>query len=90
LPVFIALVSCPLVAVLGIRPGRRRLFGTAHIGPQVWLAAGLFALVIVLLEEARNIWVRRRPAQAITRTAPHEVSHGRPILENEVKKRGRP
>ncbi len=36
------------------------LFGTAPLGPEVWLLAASFAAVIWMLEEGRKAWLRRR------------------------------
>ena len=48
-------------------PAGNRLFGTAPVGPEVWLLAVLFAASMWILEEARKLWLRRtaRPDQAV-------------------------
>ena len=40
-------------------PAGNWLFGTAPIGPEVWLLAGFFAALMWALEEARKVWLRR-------------------------------
>ncbi len=47
------------LAIVYTPPGHW-LFGTASVGFGVWLAAGLFTLAILGLEEARKAWLRRR------------------------------
>ncbi|MBT9612736.1 MAG: cation transporting ATPase C-terminal domain-containing protein, partial [Burkholderiales bacterium] len=40
-------------------PAGNWLFGTAPIGPQVWLFAICFAVLMWVLEEMRKAWIRR-------------------------------
>ncbi|NCS65822.1 MAG: cation-transporting P-type ATPase, partial [Betaproteobacteria bacterium] len=47
------------LAIVYTPPGHW-LFGTASVGFGVWLAAGLFTLAMLGLEEARKAWLRRR------------------------------
>ena len=44
-------------------PAGNWLFGTAPIGPEVWLLAGLLAALMWALEEARKAWLRRTVAR---------------------------
>jgi len=37
-------------------PAGNRLFGTAPVGPEVWLLAVLFAASMWILEEARKLY----------------------------------
>ncbi len=49
-----------LIAALVYTPWGQTLFGTAALPPQAWLAMLPFAALLLLLEEARKAWVRRR------------------------------
>jgi calcium-translocating P-type ATPase len=40
-------------------PAGNWLFGTASIGPEVWLLAGLLAMFMWAIEETRKAWLRR-------------------------------
>ena len=40
-------------------PAGNWLFGTAPIGPQVWLYAAGFAVLMWVVEEVRKAWLRR-------------------------------
>ena len=55
-------IAAELVLILGIvyTPAGNWLFGTAPVGPEVWLLALVFAAAMWLLEEARKAWLRLR------------------------------
>ena len=59
-----ALILPGIAAELGMilfivyTPAGNWLFGTAPIGPEVWLLAGFFAALMWALEEVRKIWLR--------------------------------
>ncbi|HEX8978634.1 MAG TPA: cation-transporting P-type ATPase [Parasulfuritortus sp.] len=61
-PLLLPAVAAELGAVLFIvyTPAGHWLFGSAPLGAGTWLAAILFALAMLALEEARKAWVRRR------------------------------
>jgi magnesium-transporting ATPase (P-type) len=48
-------------------PAGNWLFGTAPVGPDVWLLAAAFAAAMWVLEEARKLWLRR---SALRRAGP--------------------
>jgi len=48
-----------LILFIVYAPAGNWLFGTAPIGPQIWLAAVSFATLMWALEEARKAWLRR-------------------------------
>ncbi len=54
-------IGVELAAILGIvyTPVGNWAFGTAPIGLHVWLWAGVLALAMLALEEARKTWLRR-------------------------------
>ncbi len=60
-----ALILPGIAAELGMilfivyTPAGNWLFGTAPIGPEVWLLAGFFAALMWALEEVRKAWLRR-------------------------------
>ena len=49
-----------LIAFIVYTAAGNWLFGTAPVGNEVWLLALLGALLMVVLEEARKLWARRR------------------------------
>jgi magnesium-transporting ATPase (P-type) len=53
-----------LLALIAYTPPGNMLFGTAPIGPAVWLFTLPFALGMLLLEECRKWLVRRRSARS--------------------------
>ena len=55
-----------LILFIVYTPAGNWLFGTAPLGPEVWLLALVFAAVMWVLEEARKLWLRRT---AVARTA---------------------
>ncbi|GEJ55991.1 cation-translocating P-type ATPase [Anaeromyxobacter diazotrophicus] len=60
-PLMLAGVAVEVTLILAIvytRPGAW-LFGTAPLGPEVWLQAALFALSMWALDELRKVWARR-------------------------------
>ncbi|MBI5911996.1 MAG: cation transporting ATPase C-terminal domain-containing protein [Betaproteobacteria bacterium] len=52
-----------LILFIVYTPAGNWLFGTAPIGPEVWLLAGFFAALMWALEEARKVWLRRMSVQ---------------------------
>ena len=48
-----------LILLIVYTPAGNWLFGTAPIGPEVWLLAGCFAALMWGVEEARKAWLRR-------------------------------
>ena len=60
-PLILLGIVAELVLILGIiyTPAGNWLFGTAPIGPEVWLLAVAFAALMWALEEARKAWLRQ-------------------------------
>ncbi|TAK66589.1 MAG: cation-transporting P-type ATPase [Betaproteobacteria bacterium] len=52
-----------LILFIVYAPAGNWLFGTAPIGPEVWLLAGFFAALMWALEEVRKAWLRRMPVR---------------------------
>ena len=52
-----------LILFIVYTPAGNWLFGTASIGPEVWLLASCFAALLWALEEARKAWLRRTPVR---------------------------
>jgi sodium/potassium-transporting ATPase subunit alpha len=48
-----------LILLIVYSPAGNWLFGTAPVGVEVWLLAGMFAAAMWALEEARKAWLRR-------------------------------
>ena len=48
-----------LILFIVYTPAGNWLFGTAPVGPEVWLLAVVFAAAMWVLEEARKAWLRR-------------------------------
>ena len=55
-----------LIAALVYTPWGQALFGTAALPAAAWLAMLPFALLLLLLEEARKWLVRRRAGRALS------------------------
>jgi magnesium-transporting ATPase (P-type) len=53
-------VEIALIGFIDYTPWGNQLFGTAPLPARVWLFMLPFALALLLLEEARKAWVRRR------------------------------
>lgn len=65
-------VACELALALAIvyTPLGNRLFGTAPLAPEAWLFMLPFAAAMLLLEEARKAWLRRRLTRIKLRGGP--------------------
>ena len=50
-----------VILLITYTPAGHWLFGTAAIGSEVWLLAAGAALLMLLLEELRKLWLRSRP-----------------------------
>ena len=50
-----------VILLITYTPAGHWLFGTAAIGGEVWLLAAGAALLMLLLEELRKLWLRSRP-----------------------------
>jgi magnesium-transporting ATPase (P-type) len=52
-------VELALILLIAYTPFGNTIFGTAYIGPEVWLFTLPFAAAMLVLEEARKLFVRR-------------------------------
>lgn len=52
-------VELGLLLFIAYTPAGNWLFGTAPVGPEVWLAAAALAMLMGVFEETRKAWMRR-------------------------------
>ena len=65
-----------LIAAIVYLPVGNRLFGTAPLAPEAWLAMLPLAVGMVVLEEGRKAWVRRRLRTTAGRTVAGDTPIG--------------
>jgi len=58
-------VELGLILIIVYTPAGNWLFGTAPVGPQIWLLAVAFAALMWMLEETRKLYLRRKSRQGV-------------------------